>query len=77
MIEAGQAEMIAIDGPEVVEGLSFHPTPGHSPDHASIRLRWALEQAADNDAVVFTTHFPASSVGRVTRDGAGFRWAFL
>ncbi|MFC3229643.1 MBL fold metallo-hydrolase [Marinibaculum pumilum] len=117
VIDAGQAEMIAIDGREVVPGLSFHPTPGHSPDHASIRLRsegvegwfvgdllhhpiqirypelnsvfdavpaqarasrrWALEQAADSDALVFTTHFPESSVGRVTRDGDGFRWAFL
>ncbi|MEQ8344377.1 MAG: MBL fold metallo-hydrolase [Sneathiellaceae bacterium] len=117
VIEAGLADMIAIDGREVVAGLSFHPTPGHSVDHASIRLRsqgeeawfvgdllhhpiqvrhpdlnsvfdafpeqarasrrWALEQAADGDAIVFTTHFPESSAGRVRRHGDGFRWTFL
>ena len=117
VVDAGLADMIPIDGREVAEGLSFHPTPGHSVDHASIRLRaqgeeawfvgdllhhpiqvrhpdlnsvfdafpeqarasrrWALEQAADREALVFTTHFPESSVGRVARDGSGFAWTFL
>ena len=39
VIEAGLADLIAVDGSEVLEGLSFHPTPGHSVDHASICLR--------------------------------------
>ena len=45
VIEAGLAELIAVDGSEVLEGLSFHPTPGHSIDHASIRLRSRGEEA--------------------------------
>ena len=45
VVEAGLAELIAIDGHEVLEGLSFHPTPGHSVDHASIRLRSRGEEA--------------------------------
>ncbi|MFG3756435.1 MBL fold metallo-hydrolase, partial [Klebsiella pneumoniae] len=36
---------ITVDGSEVAEGLSFHPTPGHSIDHASIRLRSRGEEA--------------------------------
>ncbi|MGY8681514.1 MBL fold metallo-hydrolase [Bradyrhizobium sp. UFLA05-153] len=38
VIEAGLARFIAVDGSEVLEGISFIPTPGHSVDHASIRL---------------------------------------
>ncbi len=34
----------------------------------------ALEIAADSGALVFTTHFPASSVGRVKRTDSGYRW---
>ena len=39
VIEAGLADRIAIDGSEVIPGFSFLSTPGHSIDHASIRLR--------------------------------------
>ncbi|MBS1026381.1 MBL fold metallo-hydrolase [Gluconobacter cerinus] len=45
VIEAGLGEAITIDGQEVLAGFSFHPTPGHSIDHASIRLRSDGEEA--------------------------------
>lgn len=45
VIEAGLARLIAVDGGEVLEGISFIPTPGHSIDHASIRLESGGEQA--------------------------------
>lgn len=116
VIEAGLAEMIEIDGQEVIDGLSFLRTPGHSIDHASIRLvslgeealfigdvmhhplqiyetglascfcefpqaslssrLWALEQAAERRATVFTTHFAETSAGRVFQKGGRFSWTF-
>jgi len=45
VIEAGLGQAIAVDGSDVAEGLSFHPTPGHSIDHASIRLRSRGQEA--------------------------------
>ncbi|UWU72716.1 MBL fold metallo-hydrolase [Bradyrhizobium sp. NC92] len=45
VIEAGLAKLIAADGSEVIEGISFVPTPGHSVDHASIRLVSRGEEA--------------------------------
>jgi glyoxylase-like metal-dependent hydrolase (beta-lactamase superfamily II) len=39
IIESGLAEPIDVDGAELLDGISFLPTPGHSVDHASIRLR--------------------------------------
>jgi glyoxylase-like metal-dependent hydrolase (beta-lactamase superfamily II) len=45
VVEAGLAQLIEVDGSEIVEGISFHPTPGHSIDHASIRLRSGGEEA--------------------------------
>ncbi|WP_207482792.1 MBL fold metallo-hydrolase [Arenibaculum pallidiluteum] len=45
VIEAGLARLVEVDGSEVLEGLSFIPTPGHSVDHASIRLVSRGEQA--------------------------------
>jgi glyoxylase-like metal-dependent hydrolase (beta-lactamase superfamily II) len=38
---------------------------------------WALNFAVDNDTIVFTSHFPASSAGKIVRDGSGFGWRFL
>lgn len=38
IVEAGFADMISIDSREVFPGFSFHSTPGHSADHASIVL---------------------------------------
>jgi len=37
---------------------------------------WALTFAADHQATVFSSHFPASSAGSVERDGSSFRWKF-
>lgn len=110
----GQAEMIEPDSGEVLEGFTFHPTPGHSIDHRSIELTsggerafftgdaihhpiqayvpewssvfsedkprgqksrlWALEHAAQTGALVFSSHFPGTSAGRVTRRGHAFGW---
>jgi glyoxylase-like metal-dependent hydrolase (beta-lactamase superfamily II) len=45
VIEAGLAKLIAVNGEEILDGISFIPTPGHSIDHASIRLVSRGEQA--------------------------------
>ena len=45
VVAAGLADPIEVDGREVMPGLSFHPTPGHSPDHASIVLQRDGERA--------------------------------
>jgi glyoxylase-like metal-dependent hydrolase (beta-lactamase superfamily II) len=39
VMEAGLAKLIKIDGTEFFNGISFHPTAGHSINHASISLR--------------------------------------
>lgn len=39
LIEAGVADAIEADGADIGDGFSYHPTPGHSVDHASLRLR--------------------------------------
>ena len=116
VIDAGLAKEIVVDGTEVVEGLSFLPSPGHSIDHACIRFssrgeqalfwgdvmhhplqfvrpdwnsvfcefpeaarksrQWAMNHAAETNALVFTTHFAESSVGRVSRVGDRLTWHF-
>jgi len=116
VIEAGLADMIEVNGSEVLDGISFYLTPGHTPTHASIVLRseggtaifqgdvmhcpvqvahpnwnstfdasaedsirsraWALAFAADNQAEVFSSHFPASGAGRIVRTRNGFEWRF-
>jgi glyoxylase-like metal-dependent hydrolase (beta-lactamase superfamily II) len=45
VIEAGLCQAVAIDGSEIAEGLSLLPSPGHSVDHASIRLVSRGEEA--------------------------------
>jgi glyoxylase-like metal-dependent hydrolase (beta-lactamase superfamily II) len=45
IIEAGLAEFIKVDGSEFLDGISFLPSPGHSVDHASIRLVSRGEEA--------------------------------
>ncbi|MDR3517902.1 MAG: MBL fold metallo-hydrolase [Azospirillaceae bacterium] len=116
VIEAGLAEMIAVTGQEVIAGFSFHPTPGHTGNHATIILesqgeyavfsgdvlhhpvqvadpglfsvfdperdktlrsrRWALDYAADHDALFCSSHFPSTSAGRVRRRDVGYEWQF-
>lgn len=116
IVKAGLADMIDVDGSEAIPGFSFHSTPGHSVDHASIVLEsaghaalfagdvfhhpvqvfaphllsifdpvrettlksrhWALNFAADRRAMLFSSHFPAASVGTVSRLGADYAWIF-
>ena len=45
IIESGLAELIDVGGAEFLDGISFLPTPGHSVDHASIRLRSGGQEA--------------------------------
>jgi glyoxylase-like metal-dependent hydrolase (beta-lactamase superfamily II) len=44
------------------------------PNAARSSRRKALDLAADTNALVFTTHFPGSSVGHVRRDGDRHVW---
>ncbi len=39
--------------------------------------RRVLDLAADNPAMYFSTHFPGSSAGYITRDGEKFRWSYV
>ncbi|MBE7190334.1 MBL fold metallo-hydrolase [Jatrophihabitans endophyticus] len=67
--------------------VMHHPVQVVRPDWSSIfsedpalgeaSRRRALEHAADTDATVFSSHFPGSSAGRISRHGDGFRWQFL
>lgn len=45
VIEAGQARMVAPEGGEVLPGIRYLPTPGHSVDHMSISLTSEGEEA--------------------------------
>ncbi|CEF42419.1 beta-lactamase domain protein [Acetobacter senegalensis] len=45
IVSAGLADQIDVDGTEILEGFSFHPTPGHTPHHASIVLKSGTECA--------------------------------
>lgn len=112
--QAGMADLIEMgDG---VDGFTFHASPGHSIDHASISvtsqgqtaLFWGdvmhhplqvlhpevnsrfceflsaaaesrqhmMAYALEHDALVFTSHFAGSSVGRLRRMGEHITWEF-
>ena len=113
---AGQLKRIVVDGEEVLRGVRFLPTPGHSIDHAAISIssqghdaifggdvvhhpfelktpefvsmfcefpeaakasrRRLASHAAASDALYFSSHFPLSSAGHVTRDEGGYEWTF-
>ncbi|MCG8155413.1 MBL fold metallo-hydrolase [Brenneria goodwinii] len=118
IIDADLLETIDLaEKPIIAELLTYIPTPGHSPDHASIILqsageyalftgdlmhneiqvkqphlasrfcadakqaeiqrRWAMEWAADHQALCFSSHFASTSAGYVTRVGDGFEWRFV
>ena len=47
------------------------------PDAARKSRRWLLDYVADSRALFFSSHFPASSVGHVTRNGANYAWKFF
>ena len=46
------------------------------PEAAQQSRAWALTFAADHQATVFSSHFPASSIGGVERNEPGFIWKF-
>jgi glyoxylase-like metal-dependent hydrolase (beta-lactamase superfamily II) len=46
------------------------------PDAARKARRWAMDHAAETNALVFTTHFAESSAGRVSREGGRLTWHF-
>ena len=45
-------------------------------DQARVSRRDALEFAVKHEALVFSTHFPPTSAGRVLRTSEGFEWRF-
>lgn len=45
-------------------------------EQARVSRRWALAYAADRNTLYFSTHFPGSSAGYVSRDGDGFKWRY-
>jgi hypothetical protein len=47
------------------------------PGDARKSREWLLGCVADTDAPVSTAHFPATSAGRVRRDGDAFSWTYL
>jgi glyoxylase-like metal-dependent hydrolase (beta-lactamase superfamily II) len=47
-----------------------------SPERGRASREWALSHMADTGALVFSSHFPGSSAGRVSRTANGFRWTF-
>ncbi|KJC50547.1 hypothetical protein UP09_05650 [Bradyrhizobium sp. LTSP885] len=47
-----------------------------SPEDAQKSRMWALQFAADNDALLFSSHFPENSAGRIRRRGSGYSWQF-
>ena len=47
------------------------------PEAARASRRRLLDEAAENRTLFFSSHFPASSVGRVTREGGSYRWKFV
>jgi len=46
------------------------------PEQACMSWQAALEFAVEHEALVFTTHFPATSAGMVRRTGEDFEWHF-
>ena len=80
---------VTSDGQEAIFGgdVFHHPLEISDPDLVSMfcefpdaarrSRRLILEHAAQNAPLFFSSHLPASSVGRINRDGAGYRWQFL
>jgi hypothetical protein len=47
------------------------------PEGASRSRRWLARHAAERNAVYFSSHFPSTSVGRITARGENFGWEFV
>ncbi len=46
------------------------------PDAAVQARAWAISHAAETQSLVFATHLPDTSIGRVSRKADGFHWEF-
>ena len=113
---SGKLQRIVVNGEEVLKGIRFIPTPGHSIDHAAISItsqgheavfggdvvhhpfeladpqlvsmfcefpdaarrsrRELADRIARSEALYFSSHFPVSSAGRITKNEDTFRWTF-
>ena len=62
--------------PVQVEETDWNSVFCEFPQAARVSRRRALDLAADSGALVFTTHFPESSSGRVRREADGYAWTF-
>ena len=66
--------------------VMHHPIQVYCPEWSSVFSQdvergrasrdWALNHMADTGALVFSSHFPGPSAGRVTRGANGFAWTF-
>ncbi len=67
--------------------MFHHPVEVYDPDLVSVfcefpeasrsARHWLLDHAAMTGSPVFSSHFPSSSVGRITRSANRFEWLFL
>ena len=113
---ADRLKRVKVDGNEVLEGIRFLSTPGHSIDHASISFTSHGQEAIfggdvmhhpfelydpdlvsmfcefpdaarasrlllvnhvlETGALYFSSHFPASSAGRITQADGSLLWNF-
>jgi hypothetical protein len=46
-------------------------------EQSRVSRRWLLDYATTRNAMLFTAHFPESSVGVVRRQDGGFTWEYL
>jgi glyoxylase-like metal-dependent hydrolase (beta-lactamase superfamily II) len=61
---------VQIDYPDLSSTFSANPERGR------LSRLWALRYAADRKAIVFSSHFPGTSAGRIERLGENFTWKF-
>lgn len=46
-------------------------------DQAEVQRRWAMQWAADHQALCFSSHFAQSSAGYLNKTANGFEWRFV
>ena len=46
-------------------------------ERAASSRAWALDFAAEREAIIFSSHFPLSSKGKVQRAGEAYSWTFV
>jgi hypothetical protein len=47
------------------------------PEAARTSRQWILDQAVKDGAIYFSSHFPETSVGRITGEKGGYQWQFV